>query len=453
MVVKEGGHYVKANKEESSKMEHGVPCDSDDSKDSDTLQLFELPKRKLVRPISSSLRRKVRETNKCWATTKECCRVFASVTVPMLVAVFVVSTVLCLAFLLIGIAGMKQEISILKSRIKNFDAAEKNFLEKKEQLRKGFQDKLNNMNKYQTELQLLKNSVNRVHFSIAGLNTTIHSFHRKPTPELSSKVSELKNDLETVKTGMADTGADIEKLKANSKTMLHNVRVLRKKVDDVRRQLYNMTVKVSLLEHKEPPPFVAPTTTPKMLVVTITPDKDKPVPRKELAAMLEQLEKRQSEHCTKEVAAYDKRLIMLQNETHLMHDKYTKEINTFHKFMDSFHPSTTHHPSTAVLKTSHLSNSTSPPQTVAAPVNVSAANATSVSQNKTIDVLKTLEKDLSKALKDHDNVVNSNLTAVQNNVTIGNVSQVLHSEVTLLSNGSSLHTINPKGHSTNKTKT
>ena len=62
MVTKEGGHYVKANNNDS-KMEHGVHNvgDSDDSKDSDTLQLFELPKRKLVRPISSSLRRKVSE--------------------------------------------------------------------------------------------------------------------------------------------------------------------------------------------------------------------------------------------------------------------------------------------------------------------------------------------------------------------------------------------------------
>ena len=90
----------------------------------------------------------MRETNKCWSTTRECCRIFASVTVPLLIAVLVVSTVLCLAFLLIGIAGLKQEMTILKSRVNNYDAAEKNFLEKKELLRKQFQSKLNNMNKY-----------------------------------------------------------------------------------------------------------------------------------------------------------------------------------------------------------------------------------------------------------------------------------------------------------------
>ena len=41
-MMKEGGHYIKANKEDTNKMEHGVDCGSDDSADSDALQLFEL---------------------------------------------------------------------------------------------------------------------------------------------------------------------------------------------------------------------------------------------------------------------------------------------------------------------------------------------------------------------------------------------------------------------------
>ena len=63
--MKEGGNYVAANGKDNFQIggmdQEG---DSDDSKDSDAIQLFELPKRKLVRPISSSLRRKVRPPNR-----------------------------------------------------------------------------------------------------------------------------------------------------------------------------------------------------------------------------------------------------------------------------------------------------------------------------------------------------------------------------------------------------
>ena len=183
-MMKEGGHYIKANKEDTNKMEHGVDCGSDDSADSDALQLFELPKRKLVRPMSSTLRRKVHKNdNTCFLTLKACCRMFAAVTVPLLIAVFVVSTVLCLSFLLIGIAGMKQEIRMLHSRIKNFDAAEKNFLEKKEQLRRQFRDKLNNLMNYQNEIKQMQDSINKIHRQVDQLNSTVLSLKLQPNKE------------------------------------------------------------------------------------------------------------------------------------------------------------------------------------------------------------------------------------------------------------------------------
>ena len=62
MKVKEGGEYVAANGD----FNLGHDVYSDESKDSDALQLFELPKRKLVRPLSHALRRKVRPNNNQW---------------------------------------------------------------------------------------------------------------------------------------------------------------------------------------------------------------------------------------------------------------------------------------------------------------------------------------------------------------------------------------------------
>ena len=258
-------------------------------------------------------------------------------------------------------------------------------------------------NRYQGELTSVKKSVDKVHRSINSLNNTIHSFHTKRTPELASKVSDLRNDLETVKTGMADTGADIEKLRANGKSVVHNIRVLRKKIDTVNRQLYNMTVKVSLLENEAPPPFVAPTTTPKMLVVTITPDLDQPVSRRQLNKMLTELETKQTDHCTKEVAAYDERLKLLQNQTHMMDVTYANEVSAFRKFMASFQHTTSSPLTTlpsVVKNVSHTVNNA----TV-------GTNSTSVPMKKK---LPTTIATTTNNNKNNDNKNNNKNTSVQN---------------------------------------
>lgn len=64
--MNKGGIYAVANGTDNFQLgDLDQDVDSDDSKDdSDAVQLFELPKRKLVRPMSSSLRRKIRPVNK-----------------------------------------------------------------------------------------------------------------------------------------------------------------------------------------------------------------------------------------------------------------------------------------------------------------------------------------------------------------------------------------------------
>ena len=277
-------------------------------------------------------------------------------------------------------------------------------------------------NRYQGELTSVKKSVDKVHRSINSLNNTIHSFHTKRTPELASKVSDLRNDLETVKTGMADTGADIEKLRANGKSVVHNIRVLRKKIDTVNRQLYNMTVKVSLLENEAPPPFVAPTTTPKMLVVTITPDLDQPVSRRQLNKMLTELETKQTDHCTKEVAAYDERLKLLQNQTHMMDVTYANEVSAFRKFMASFQhttssPLTTLHSvmknvSHAVNNATVSMNSTAVPMKKKLPTTI----ATTTTNNNKNSNNKNNNKNTS--VQNKNNSTNANAKKVQNDTLI-----------------------------------
>lgn len=409
--MKEGGNYTAANGKEDfnkfGRIEHH-DGDTDDSKDSDAVQLFELPKRKLVRPISSSLRRKVRDSNRCWATTKECCRVFVTVTVPMLIAVFIVSTILCLAFLLVGIAGMKQEISILKSRLKNVDAAEQNFLAKKEQLRKQFRNKLNDLVSYQTELQKVQSSVRRLSFSLDQLNITMHKFHRKPASKLSSRVTILKNDLDTVKTGMADTGADIEKLKANGKELSKHVGTLQSQLASVNQQLYNITVEMSLIQHKKPPALKA---TPKMLVVSMTSELDKPVNRRELNHMLEDLEKRQNNTCLNEVSRYDHRLEKLYNETLYMNKKYADEISQLHHSLYVLqHPS--QQPSVSTGNMSRTLNATA----VKSAIHTNATgmplqNSSSVTPTTSAPSLQTVN---ITSHATHVNISNINSTSVAN---------------------------------------
>lgn len=377
--MKDGGNYVMANgKEDLLKNNRlGMDQDSDDSKDSDAVQLFELPKRKLVRPMSSNLRRKVRNTNKCWNSAKECCRLFATVTVPMLIAIFIVSTILCLAFLLIGIAGMKQEITVLKSRLKNVDAAEQNFLAKKEKLRKQFRDKLNNLVSYQTELQKVQDSVKKLTGKIDTLNSTIHTFHRKPTSQLTSKVANLKKNLDTVTTGMADTGSEIEKLKADSTEIDKEVKWLLSSMASVKRQMYNMTVHISLMENKKPPPLK---TTPKVLVVQMTSDLDKPVKRREINKMLEELEKRQTDHCQQEVLHYKSNVDDLYNKTLVMNETYFNELSSLRQYIHLM----------SKPKVVETGNATTvpPPPTVATSTSNITVNATkSVTTNITIPLL------------------------------------------------------------------
>ena len=53
------------------------------------------------------------------STLQYCCGNFVTAILPIVIAVFIVSTMLCLAFLLIGISGMKKEISLLKIKLNN----------------------------------------------------------------------------------------------------------------------------------------------------------------------------------------------------------------------------------------------------------------------------------------------------------------------------------------------
>ena len=61
-------------------------------------------------------------------------------------------------------------------------------------------------------------------------------------------------------------------------------------------------VHISQIENKPAP---ALKTTPKTLVVTLTPDQEESVSRKELGVKLAILEKKQTEACKKEISLYD----------------------------------------------------------------------------------------------------------------------------------------------------
>ena len=52
-----------------------------------------------------------------WTNLKKCCCLCFSSAVPLIISIFVVSTILCLAFLLVSVANMKQQIDLLKIQL------------------------------------------------------------------------------------------------------------------------------------------------------------------------------------------------------------------------------------------------------------------------------------------------------------------------------------------------
>lgn len=286
--MKQNGAYVKADEEMSFPVSAG---DSDD--DSDAKQLFELPKRKIIRPPSSVLKRKMASrTSTCWSVSKNCCSVLVTTALPIVLAIFIVSMILCVAMLLIAFSNMRSDMEVLKVKLNNVKDSEATFLNRKDKLRSSFQTKLEKIKHHEDMFQKLQDKINDMSQKIGLLVDDVNKLKKNPVLSISSKIDSLVHDLDTLKTGMADTGADIEELKANEKKDKDDLLQLNHDVHKIQKDVYNLTVDLSKIENKPRPSL---TSTPKTLVVTTMPDKEMPVKRAELTKILTDLKAKQLE--------------------------------------------------------------------------------------------------------------------------------------------------------------
>ncbi|XP_057299108.1 uncharacterized protein LOC130629784 isoform X2 [Hydractinia symbiolongicarpus] len=285
--MKQNGAYVKADEEMSFPVSAG---DSDD--DSDAKQLFELPKRKIIRPPSSVLKRKMASRTTCWSVSKKCCSVLVTTALPIVLAIFIVSMILCVAMLLIAFSNMRSDMEVLKVKLNNVKDSEATFLNRKEKLRSSFQTKLEKIKQHEDIFQKLQDKINDMSQKIGLLVDDVNKLKKNPVLTISSKIDSLVHDLDRIKTGMADTGADIEELKANEKKDKDDLLQLKQDVYKIQKDVYNLTVDLSRIENKPRPSL---TSTPKTLVVTMMPDKEMPVKRAELTKILADLKAKQLE--------------------------------------------------------------------------------------------------------------------------------------------------------------
>ena len=63
-----------------------------------------------------------------------------------------------------------------------------------------------------------------------------------PTFHLSKRVDSLSRDIDSLKSGMADTGADIEKLNDENKKFEDKLLLLQQKNDVLKTKVFNLTV-------------------------------------------------------------------------------------------------------------------------------------------------------------------------------------------------------------------
>ena len=63
-----------------------------------------------------------------------------------------------------------------------------------------------------------------------------------PTFHLSKRVDSLSHDIDSIKSGMADTGADIEKLNDENKKFEDKLLLLQQKNDVLKTKVFNLTV-------------------------------------------------------------------------------------------------------------------------------------------------------------------------------------------------------------------
>ncbi|XP_047123254.1 uncharacterized protein LOC101240106 isoform X2 [Hydra vulgaris] len=151
-------------------------------------------------------------------------------------------------FLLSGITSMKQELNLLQIRLKNADNIQSEINIKNEQLRKEYSDKLFVVDQYKIAFNGLADKINTFTFKIDALNNSIIQTRASVSSPLLNQVALIINDVDTLKTGMADTGSKIEQLTATSKAFDKSLGEYSSMLEMFKAEIFNLTVSLNQLK-------------------------------------------------------------------------------------------------------------------------------------------------------------------------------------------------------------
>jgi len=262
---------------------HGNQLDeSDDSNDSDKRELFKLPARKIVRPPASHLRKKVGLPNICLRIAKKCVNACTQTVFPFVISVFIVATTIAVGYVLMGVNGMKGELNQLRAQLRDIESADHNNLQRNQQLFDETSDKLNQIQSHKEYINKLHYQIKYLRSKVYHLNATIRMTKVQVRKYHGKVLSKLVEDVESLKTGMAKSGANADMWKDSNKILTHAVNVLKGEMENTKKDIFNMSVTISRIEHKP-----APTNSPVPVVVTLTPGEDlTPYTKKEMDQIL-----------------------------------------------------------------------------------------------------------------------------------------------------------------------
>ncbi|XP_065069692.1 muscle M-line assembly protein unc-89-like isoform X3 [Rhopilema esculentum] len=231
--------------------------DSDDCKDSDSKELFTLPKRKFIRSKGPKSQRR-----SCF-----CCREICGAVVPLVIAVFIIATMVSISYIILGVSGMRREIELLKIQLNKVKSDEQSDLLESKSLKGDVQGKLAAIDKNEKEIQSLKGQIKFLSSQVKLLNATISK--PKETHGSSKTVLSVSNDIKMLQKGMAETGGEIKKLSDDSEGTKNTITVLSKIVKSLKTDMSKLSKSVSEWD-RGPLPTEVPDTL-KPLIVTTSP--------------------------------------------------------------------------------------------------------------------------------------------------------------------------------------
>ncbi|XP_078354119.1 uncharacterized protein LOC144638743 isoform X3 [Oculina patagonica] len=241
------GMTKRKRKMKLSSRRNGTLVPDDDESDSD-LQEFSLPKKRIIKPGKS--------TRRCG-----CCRVCASV----FLSVLLIASVLCVVVLGWFSLRLKRDLDFMRRRLSKVESFDRSTSREYESLNNDLTQKYDSLKT--NKEKVIKEDDERyksILKQIAHLNTTVDDLLKKV--KLPGSTSTITKDIESLKKGMADTGGDITEIKDKIKQLTSLASQQNGKVEELSKNLFNLSVQVAQVMGKPTPKPPKNTGTPPLIL-------------------------------------------------------------------------------------------------------------------------------------------------------------------------------------------